>query len=282
MKMGGFNMIKKTVWLLCLLLCACGQSPVAETKSVTNGKLVLGIVPLAGGVSEKNQRYRLLVCKRLAHYTAKDFADHSVCRSALLTKDGVEVDLVGNKLDAAHQDIGSLDIAGLESEFAPVARLVEQSPIGENHKRVSRHALPASFFVGLYSALIGVFFTFVNFTGDMPALGKTGIVMIVSGIFVSVVAAVAATVSKNKAAIELDKRRKSIGDSAGRNIPAPVAKYVYSLYSRTDQITNQHWQSIFTKFNDKTSLEYESDLRAILAAIARFYKLNVNENALAL
>ena len=119
-------MLKYIVFLMCV--CACGQSPVAETKAVTNGKLVLGIVPLAGGGSEKTQRYRLLVCKKLDRYAAKDFADKSVCRSALLTKDGGEVDLVGRKSDVAHEKIEHL-----HSEFASAARFIDTLPGYEAH-----------------------------------------------------------------------------------------------------------------------------------------------------
>ena len=47
--------------LICLAICACGQSPVAKTAAITNGEHVLGIVPLQAGSTAKDQRYRLLI-----------------------------------------------------------------------------------------------------------------------------------------------------------------------------------------------------------------------------
>ena len=55
----------------------------------------------------------------------------------------------------------------------------------------------------------------------------------------------------------------------------------WSEYSRTDRMTSDNWDNIFaTDFQDITSLEKRGDLRAVLVAMAKFFKLKVNESAL--
>ena len=92
-------MLRFFVWSSCLLLLACGNGQVAKTTSVTDGGLVLGIVPLKNGDEGAYQRYRLLLCKQLPEYNAQVFADTNKCRSALHTLGGKEVDLVGKSLE---------------------------------------------------------------------------------------------------------------------------------------------------------------------------------------
>ena len=96
-------MLRLLLWTSCLAMFACGDGQVAETSSVTDGGLVMGIVPLKNGDEGDYQRYRLLVCKKLSEYNAQVFADTSKCRSALHTQEGEEVDLIGKSLDAENE-----------------------------------------------------------------------------------------------------------------------------------------------------------------------------------
>ena len=51
---------------------------------------------------------------------------------------------------------------------------------------------------------------------------------------------------------------------------------------RTDQMINQNWENIqaLMDFRDITSLEKRGDVRSTLVAMARFFKLKVNEKCL--
>ena len=75
-------------------------------------------------------------------------ADQSLCRSALLTEDGQEVDLVGDKLDAAHKD----SIPHLQTEFASEAREFGSSPLSEKQSKSA--VLPGA--IGLALGGVGV------------------------------------------------------------------------------------------------------------------------------
>ena len=111
-------------------MLACGGGQVAKTTAVTDGGLVLGIVPLKSGDIDAYQRYRLLVCKKLPEYNAQVFADTSKCRSALLTQDGKEVDFLGKSLSTAEAaDIAHLDAENAENENV---RLIVIQPIAFN------------------------------------------------------------------------------------------------------------------------------------------------------
>lgn len=156
-------MLKQFVCLLSLVLCACGQSPVSETAAVTNGDLVLGIVPLEGGASAKDQRYRLLVCKKLPKYSVQALTDKSVCRSALLTQDGEEVDLVGNTLDEAHRNILHLPV-----KAAAEARVLETVP---------SYGLDVSIFTLIF---IGLTASSLSLTAEPLPLGASLVLMGVS------------------------------------------------------------------------------------------------------
>ena len=262
-------MLRNVALIACWVLCACGQSPVAETASVTNGKLVLGIVPIAGSADVKGQRYRLLVCKQLDSYEEKDFADKEVCRSALLTEDSKEVDLVGKKLDDAES-------ARLHTKFAPAARVLGRSPLSEISLN-SMHGIGTQVSLGTVAKII-VVAAAVDLLAEIVSVPTSISIALIT---ISVAWLVASRIYVNTSI----KYRENIGDTAGRNYPIPVGHVgIFSspLYSRTYNITHQRWQDIFSKFSDKIRLEYYSDLRAILVAVARFYKLNINEDALKL
>ena len=231
-------MLKFVVWSSCLALVACGKGDVAETSAVTNGKLVLGIVPIKGGESEQDQRYRLLICKKQSEYNEQVFADTNKCRSALLTQHGEEVDFVGDKLDSAPPNI-----AHLHAKAASEARVIGLAPIAQRNQSTRQ----------LYSPLLRVIreLSLISYYKDYNARA----------------------------------RRKRSGDDGKRSYPAPVAIHFWSPneYSRTDIITSQNWQIILTfDFQNMVSLEKTDDLRTILVAMARFYKLKVNEDALQL
>ena len=261
-------MLKQYVWLLGLVLCACGQSPISKTAAVTNGDLVLGIVPLEGGESEKDQRYRLLVCKALPEYSVQALTDKSVCRSALLTQDGEEVDLVGNKLDEAHKDIVHLPVKAAAEE-----RVLET---------VLRHSLEeasatATTLVGLFgggATLIGVVATLDGF--------PPGIVM--AGLGVGLVGLSVYSGIKSYQERKFRKERMArIGDEGKRTVPKPTEVGLFSsnIYGHGDTLANKHLHNITSyDIHDMASLEQKEDLRAIVVAMARFYRLRVNEAAL--
>ena len=270
--------------LICLVMCACGQSPVAKTAAVTNSKHILGIVPLQGGAAAKDQRYRLLVCRKLPTYGAAAFADKNVCRSALLSKGGQEVDFIGNKLDAAHKDV-----AHLEFEFAPEVRELGQSPIGE--KRGGSVALGAV--QGVLAGTMGVMF--INYISTIDGMRNTKLPTHMSLVRIATIGVsallvgfgalvVVGAVRKGGRLTKRNERRKRIGDDAGRAYPKPIKASFYALhFGPTDLITHQHWQDISSvDFHYATNLEYESNLLTILVAMARFYKLEINADALAL
>ncbi len=271
--------------LICLAMCACGQNPVAKTAAVANSKHVLGIVPLRGGATAEDQRYRLLVCKKLPAYSAAEFADQNVCRSALLTKDGQEVDLVGNKLDGV-----SKDVTHLESYLAPAAREFGQSPLSEKRgSSVASHAM-----IGGLSVLLGVLYQKHLLSADKvstpPASGLDSLIHVTSvvataGLIVFGALIVVGAVNRGIKIAKRNERRERSGDDAGREYPKRTARGRISKAKLipTDLIAHQHWRDIsLVDFRAVTNLEYESNLRAILVAMARFYKLKVNTDALAL
>lgn len=261
-------MLRFVVWSSCLALIACGKGDGAQTSSVTNGKLVLGIVPIKGGESGKDQRYRLLVCKQLPEYSAQVFADTSKCRSALLAQDNKEVDLVGNKLDSAYKDV-----AHLHAEVASEARVLGASLLYVHGSTTG------------YALLAGV-------SATIPALGAlmvsdgykvVGKSFIFAGI--ALVGGMAYLAIKSYRTNAENKER--FGDDSKRNYPVPIGcggLFCISEYSRADRITHQHWQDIASLDfqNIMFSLEKEDDLRTIVVTLARFYKLKVNEDALQL
>ncbi len=129
-------MLRFFVWSSCLLLLACGNGQVAKTTSVTNGSLVLGVVPLNNGDTGDSRRYRLLLCKHLPEYNTQVFADTSKCRSALLTQDGKEVDLIGwlAQPTNAHLDLDDAKMTdrSVEIGLSPLA-LVGKKVNNHNH-----------------------------------------------------------------------------------------------------------------------------------------------------
>ena len=265
--------------LICLAICACGQSPVAKTAAITNGEHVLGIVPLQNGSTAKDQRYRLLVCKKLPEYSAATFADQNVCRSALLTEDGREVDFVGSKLDAAHKDV-----THLESEFASEARELGQSPLDEADgvgERVKMNGILGALLIGYGVLETALSISFSISSGHISELsillGATGIVL---GTYMVVVA-----VRKGGRLTKRNERRKRSGDDAGRAYPKAIKTGFFThQFSPTAIVTHQYWHDVtsVTSFRNVTSLEDDDNLRVILKAMARFYKLKVKVNADAL
>ena len=233
-----FVMLRNVALIACWVLCACGQIPVAETASVTNGKLVLGIVPIAGSADVKGQRYRLLICKHLDHYEEKYFADKEVCRSALLTEDSKEVDLVGKRLDDA-------EVTRLRTDFAPAARVLGRSPLSEISLN-SMYGIGTQASLGTVAALIVVAAAGDLLMDIVPVPTSISIALLT----ISVAGIVALCISVNTSINMLKSNRKSIGDTAGRNYPIPVGHvglFSSPLYSRTYNITHQRWQDIFFK-----------------------------------
>lgn len=245
--------------LLLLVICsACGQEPSALTTSVTNGDLVLGVVPVAGGgVSGLQlQRYRLLVCKYRPEYNDGVFVDSSVCRSALLTKAGEEIDIVvGNKYEG--QD-------GVHLPAAAEVRRLHRSPL--DYYRIHRAYYARSWTYGMLSILIipapvTVPLTFINEHKSMEAL---------------------------KGNYQNDeKERRAVGDRAPRTIPSPASTTCSihgcqpASFHHNDVITDKHWNDFLTSdFNDITSVKDKTDLRDILFSVADFLQLKVNEKAL--
>ena len=252
--------IYRKILLLWVVMLSCGREPSALTASVTNGDLVLGIVPVAGGEVAKYQRYRLLVCKYLSEYSAGVFVDNSVCRSALLTTTGEEVDIVGKKYLAGQDKV--------HLSAAVEVRLVHLSPL-QYHVLYRQHAAAATVYV------LGTIFT----------MG------ILAPIYVPL-----AIISNKKAEKALQghsenekKEKQAIGDKALRTIPSPASHTCgfhgckVASYHNSDVITDKHWNNIFSSdFHAMTSLRNKTDLRAIITSVADFLQLRVNENALRL
>ncbi len=261
--------------LICLAICACGQSPVAKTAAITNGEHVLGIVPLQAGSTAKDQRYRLLVCKKLPEYSAATFADKNVCRSALLSKSGQEVDFIGNKLDAAHKDV-----THLESEFASEARELGQSPLDEADgvgERVVTNGILGTLLIGTGVLDVALAIS-TGYTSEFPILFGTASIVFGTGM---AIVAVHEWIKLTKR----DARRKRSGDDAGRAYPKAIKTGFFThQFSPTAIVTHQYWHDVtsVTSFRNVTSLEDDDNLRVILKAMARFYKLKVNADALAL
>lgn len=99
-------MLKYIFLIMCLGLLSCGGGSTEDAKelSVTNGGLVLGIVPAGNKEQDEKQRYRLMVCRRMASTASNPFANRDICRSALLTKEGGDVDLVLKGIDPSRED----------------------------------------------------------------------------------------------------------------------------------------------------------------------------------
>ncbi len=260
-------MLKQYVWLLGLVLCACGQSPISKTAAVTNGDLVLGIVPLEDGESEKDQRYRLLVCKALPEYSVQALTDKSVCRSALLTQDGEEVDLVGNKLDEAHKDIVHLPV-----KAAAEARVLE--PV-----------VPLYTDTALAISLLG------TVSGMSIVIGVAGMLdgyKLAGGIAVGIgVGLIGLLVYAGIESYQDHKSRKErmarIGDKGKRTVPKSISSGLFSgsIYGHGDTLANKHFHDITSyDIHDIASLEQKEDLRAVVVAMARSYRLKVNESSL--
>ena len=275
-------MLKQFVCLVSLVLCACGQNPVSETAAVTNGDLVLGIVPLEGGASAKDQRYRLLVCQKLPQYSVQALTDDSVCRSALLTQDGEEVDLVGDKLDEAHKDVLHLPV-----KAAAEARVLEAVPL---YGKYAYALNPEIAFSGVFNpgtALVGIGGAFLT-TGTILMLGKglmlAGILTTAPGAFI--VGTMGYTLIKYyQEHKERKERMVRIGDEGKRINPTPViispgGIFAHATYSSGDTLADKYFDDITSyDIHDETSLEQKEDLRAIVVALARFYQLQANEAA---
>ena len=263
--------LRYLLWSVCLILFSCGRERGAETSSVTNGDLVLGIVPIEDGESGKDQRYRMLVCKKLSEYNATIFADTSKCRSALLTQRGEEVDFVGDKLDHTHRDIPHL-----RAKSASEARVIGRSPIDASryrHLSIIHHAGFAT--IGSLVAILGV--------KKMPTSKFSGSSLLVGGIVLAG-ASIYLGFKNYKINKAISDRKKRVNDDAGRNIPVPTHRGFFPFidpdYSRSENIAGQYWENVLSfDLGDMVSLEKREDLRTILVALARFYKLDVNEEA---
>ena len=263
-------MLRIVFWSSCVVLFACGREQVAETSAVTNGKLVLGIVPLKGGESEQDQRYRLLVCKMQSEYSEQVFADTSKCRSALLTPNGEEVDLVGDKLDSAPKNI-----AYLHTKAASETRAVG------SYKSKNGYAFPL-LSISLLMAAAYFVISDGGFNNGLLNNRLLNNIIYKQPLFagLALTGALAYFVVKSRKFQNVYNRS---GDDAKQNYPENPEEETHPKYSRPDRVTEQHWEAILSSdFNDMNSLEREDDLRTILVAMARFYKLKVNEDALQL
>ena len=240
---------------LSMVMLACGQNPNAHTTSVTNGDLALGFVPITSGGAQ--QRNRLLVCKYLPEYNADMFVDSGICRSALLTTDGKEVDLIRSKFSTTfHSSQDGVEHLAAATEI----RLIDKSPLLRSielrsHEYRQIAAVVASLFIITIPIMIPLYFI---------------------------------SRAKAKKARWPSDEAKAIGDTSQRTLPSPAYtgtsySYYHSAYYHSDKITNTHWNNIFaTDFHNMTSLERKGDLRTILVSIANFLHLKVNEDALKL
>ena len=279
-------MLKNIVWVVCLVICACGHEPVATTSSVTNGDLVLGIVPVKGGELSQGQLYRMLVCKKLPNYNAQIFADQKSCRSALLAKNGGEVDFLGKQLikhltqDTPHL---FLDPTSRASDI----RVMDSSPIIPVSTKEQRDKLNTAIviMIGIPAIGLGTTFAMFDFLEAPPlvrvalvALAALGVLVTASAIYRSVTD----NATKEGISRKERKRREHFGDDAGRNPATPVKVWPQPEYSRADIITHRHLSDITSAdfFRNMVSLEQEGDLRTILVSLARFFKIRVNEDAL--
>ena len=270
-------MLRFFVWSSCLVLFACGDGQVAKTTSVTDGSLVMGIVPLKSGDEGDYQRYRLLLCKKLPAYNAQVFADTSKCRSALYTKEGEEVDLVGKSLDAENGGIAHLD-----ANMADDVREIGLSPFALINNKAQKDIVSLVAWVGgIGAAGAGVLAV------AMGSTGYPGLALMVggSGLILGIWSVTSLIQKAKKAAVE--KGNDRFGHK--RVLPQPTGcggglfTHCVPEYSRTDTMTSQNWYNIHAKdFRNITSLEKSGDVRSILVAMAKFYKLKVNESALQL
>ena len=281
-------MVKSLILLICLAVCACGESPETQTASLTNGELVLGLVPLRGGTSAKDQRYRLLVCQKLpVHtYSAEVFADQSICRSALLTEDGQEVDLVGNKIAAAHKD----KVIYMDAPPASEVREFSLSPASEGRSRRAGLAIVS----GTLATGVGMFA--IGLANEGKKLGYRSTSGFEKFLQFSVVGAGAACiflgVLVTYVGIKIAKmnakrkdRRERIGDEVERHYPKTRGHYRYrrTIFTQEELVAQQYWRGLGTvDFRKMTDVKYESNLRAIIDAMSKFYRLKTNESALAL
>ena len=269
--------IKIWLALITLSLCACGQSPTSGTSSVTNGDLVLGIVPLQNGESKKDQRYRLMVCKKMKSYDAEALADKNICRSALLTKSGEEIDLVGNKLAAEHQDVVRLPV-----ENAAEAKMLEAVP-AIAHIVKTNHIMPIAIALGVIGAAAIVGGSYILAKSRYDMIEKVfGVSFAGFGGALSFLAAKQASIAASSKA-----RMERIGDDGERTYPKVIREAAFlsanNEYSKGDTLAMKHNHEVNAyNFNNISALEQQEDLRAILVAIARFYNLQTNEAALSL
>ena len=268
-------MYKVCVLLTCFALLACDfvNKEQAKNTSVTDGKLVLGIVPIKNGANGDIQRYRLLVCKRLPKYNAKMFTDKSICRSGLQTKDGREVDLTGTKL--ANPALAHLDV-----EKAAEVRKLGFSPIDlSNQVANKRHAKVGVVLMGILT--VGSIALTKVIAGDK--LGRLAVLL--SG-------AVAA--SSGLLTLYFAKEAGADVDTEGRVLPRVQSracstsgglfpKYCAPVFNRADTITSEQWNNINSQdFSDAESLEHSEDVRLILTAMAKTFQLKINEDSLRL
>ena len=277
-------MLRLLFMFMFLTIYACGdQKPVAETTAVTNGEHVLGIVPLQGEASEQDQRYRLLVCKALPRYSAAMFADASICRSALLTEHGQEVDFVGNKLRDTQTNV-----IHLEAMSASAARELGQSPIAEKHRGAAKFYGLGGLVIAFGAAQMKYFP--IDFMPNSPkyTLGNVlahSLRIVTIGMIGFGALAILGGVSSSINNAKSKDRRERIGDDAGRVYPqsSGIQRASKSKINPADLLTHQQWRNITSgDFHKATTLAYEDNLRIILANMAKFFKLEVNERALQL
>lgn len=267
-------MIKACVLLACFSLMACDFKNKEQTRnnSVTDGKLVLGLVPIKHGADGDTQRYRLLVCKKVDKYTATMFTDKSVCRSGLQTKDGREVDFTGAKL-------ADPSLVHLDAEKAAEVRELGFPPIELSNQVINKRvAKVGSVLTGAITGATALLAFSAKAQKEMPFVIIFGAIAAGSGLVTLYFAKEALTDvdTKDQVLPKIQSRACPVSGGIFARVCAPV-------FNRADTITSEQWNNINAQdFSHVESLEQSGDIRLILVSMAKTFQLKLNEDSLLL
>ena len=268
-------MIKACVLLACFSLMACDFKNKEQTRnnSVTDGKLVLGLVPIKNGANGDTQRYRLLVCKKQPKYTATMFADKSICRSGLQTNDGREVDFTGTKLE-------NPSLVHLDAEKAAEVKKLGFSPTDISNQVRNKHiAKVSAIAMGVITAGVAVATTYMAKVDADKVIGLVGGAITAGTGILTLYFAKEASADVNTEKQVLPKAQSMSCPVSGGIFPRVCAP----VYNRADTITSEQWHNINTQdFSHVESLEHSGDIRLILTSMAKTFQLKLNEDSLLL